>query len=164
MPLLSLIPIKDWVYGGLIVALLIGFGVYTKHERNVGAAHEVAALKASSDKLERETAAQTADLKARAAMAEQTHAKEILALSNRAPVEPVRLCLDSNSRPVVPKGSAAHSGNESASAPATVVQRVPSGDPGSREGAAGPDISGMLEALAASADTVSATLREFQSR
>lgn len=38
MSFLSLIPFKDWLYGGIIMALLIGFGVFVHHERNVGAA------------------------------------------------------------------------------------------------------------------------------
>ena len=36
--LLKLIPLKDWLYGGAIVALLLGFGLYTIHERHVGEA------------------------------------------------------------------------------------------------------------------------------
>lgn len=38
--LLKLIPFKDWVYGGVIAALLIGFGVYTVHERHIGAENQ----------------------------------------------------------------------------------------------------------------------------
>jgi hypothetical protein len=34
--LLALIPLKDWIYGGIIAALLVGFGVYTIHERHIG--------------------------------------------------------------------------------------------------------------------------------
>lgn len=49
--LLALIPFRDWIYGALIVGLIV-FGI---HERNhliaEGAAHEAAALKESSDKL-----------------------------------------------------------------------------------------------------------------
>lgn len=41
--LLGLIPLKDWIYTGLIVALIIGAGVAVKHERDVGAAKVVAA-------------------------------------------------------------------------------------------------------------------------
>ncbi len=49
--LLSLIPLKDWVYGALIAALL-AFGVYeVNHLKAEGAAHEVAVLQASSAKL-----------------------------------------------------------------------------------------------------------------
>lgn len=33
---LALIPVKDWVYAGLILTLLAGFGAYTIHERHVG--------------------------------------------------------------------------------------------------------------------------------
>lgn len=44
LALLKLIPLKDWLYGSAIVALLIGFGVYTAHERGVGEAKEIAAV------------------------------------------------------------------------------------------------------------------------
>lgn len=42
LALLKLIPLKDYIYGSAIVALLIGFGVYTAHERGIGKAAEVA--------------------------------------------------------------------------------------------------------------------------
>lgn len=51
-PFLALIPTKDWIYLSLIIAVLIGFGSYTIHERHVGAAKEVAALEKSSEKLQ----------------------------------------------------------------------------------------------------------------
>lgn len=51
-PFLALIPTKDWIYLSLIIAVLIGFGSYTIHERHVGAAKEVAALEKSSKKLQ----------------------------------------------------------------------------------------------------------------
>lgn len=41
---LSLIPLKDWVYGGVIAAILACVGLYTYHERGIGAAHEKAAV------------------------------------------------------------------------------------------------------------------------
>jgi hypothetical protein len=50
--LLALVPIKDWVYLSLILALIGGFVSYTIHERHLGAAHEVAALKKSSNTLQ----------------------------------------------------------------------------------------------------------------
>jgi len=55
--LLALVPIKDWVYVGVIVALLTAFGIYTVHERHEGEAHEIAALKKSSDALQAKEAA-----------------------------------------------------------------------------------------------------------
>ena len=58
--LLALIPTKDWVYLSLIM-VIIGFtGYYTIHERHVGAAHEIAALKKSSDELQAKAAAHVA--------------------------------------------------------------------------------------------------------
>lgn len=159
--LLALIPFKDWVYGGIILSLLVGFGLYTVHERNLGAAHEVAALKASSDKLTKETAAQTAVLQERATTAEQSYVQEQLAgaaYRDAHPVGPVRLCLNTNSGPIVPKATGQNPGDASASTPAGSVQQVPAGNN------IGPDIGPLLSALAQRADQISATLREFQDR
>lgn len=36
LALINLIPLKDWLYTGIIVAMLIVLGVFTSHERNVG--------------------------------------------------------------------------------------------------------------------------------
>jgi hypothetical protein len=47
--LLALIPVKDWVYGGIIAALLVGFGWYTVHERHEGAEKILAADKKLAD-------------------------------------------------------------------------------------------------------------------
>lgn len=55
--LLKLVPLKDWVYLSLILALLGGFGAYTIHERHLGAAHEITVLKKSSDELQAKAAA-----------------------------------------------------------------------------------------------------------
>lgn len=72
------------------------------------------------------------------------------------PVQPVRLCI--SPRPVRPAGTAA----DGAGSPAKPVLDLPSGDSGSGADGAGPDIAGMLESLAAAADSVSADLREEQ--
>lgn len=32
-----MLPLKDWLYGGAIVVLLIAFGLYTSYERGIGA-------------------------------------------------------------------------------------------------------------------------------
>lgn len=163
--LLALIPLKDWLYGGAIVAL-IAFGV---HERNhliaEGQQHEIAALKTSSEQLQKQTAAQTATLQAKATMAEQAYEKEVLANSNQPPVQPVRLCIaTARSGGVVPAGGTQVAGNVVPGAAAGSVQPVSAGNSGSGTGVAGPDISQLLQALAARADQVSAALREFQSR
>jgi hypothetical protein len=155
--LLALIPGKDLVYGALIV-MLIAAGVYERHHLIAeGQQHELAALKASSDRLEKQTAAQTAELKAKATMAEQAYDKEALASINQ-PAVVVRMCSNTNSGTVVPSSSAAQSGAASAGTTSGHVQQMPAGDSGGR------DIGGMLSLLAERADQVSATLREFQSR
>lgn len=61
-PFLALIPTKDYIYAAIIVALLAGFGWYTIHERHIGAAKEVAALKVSSDELNRKADAKIVKL------------------------------------------------------------------------------------------------------
>lgn len=60
--LLALIPGKDWLYGGIIVALLVGFGWYTHRERSIGAANEVKVVQAASAKVQAAAAKQIADL------------------------------------------------------------------------------------------------------
>ena len=47
--LLALVPLKDWIYGGIIVALLAGFGWYTVHERHIGEAKIEASDKKVAD-------------------------------------------------------------------------------------------------------------------
>jgi hypothetical protein len=132
-----------------LVAILLGaYGVYTFHERAVGKAEELSTLQKSSAKL-------TADLQARATMAEQAYDKEHASDAAIPPVQPVRLCLNTN-RSATP--GAKVPGNAATSASAGPVQPVPAGN------SVGPDIGPALSALAARADQVSATLREFQSR
>jgi hypothetical protein len=160
MGLLALVPVKDWLYGGVILAMLAGFGWYTVHERNLGAAHEVAALKASSDRLQQETDKKTTALQIRATMAEQAYDKEHALLVNQ-PVDSVRLCESTANRGrVVPQAGGKVTRNVDVGSATNGLQQVPAGN----TVVAGPDIGGMLDALAASADQVNATLREFQAR
>jgi len=46
--MLGLIPIKDWAYLGIILALVIGFGVFVHHERVIGEQKIEAADKAAT--------------------------------------------------------------------------------------------------------------------
>ena len=162
--LLALIPSKDWFYGILIIALIL-LGV---HVHNKLLAEGIAEQKAADDKaqavLVATTAKQTADLQARATMAEQAYDKEVNSLSSQ-PVPSVRLCVYPHpSGSVLSQTSAAQPGASSASAIAGGVQQVPSGNSSSGGGIAPPDIGGLLSAFAAAADRESAVVREFQSR
>lgn len=63
---LKLIPIKDWLYGSIIVALLGGFAWYTHHERQMGATKLETAVTQVANRAEAavvaaNTAAQTAE-------------------------------------------------------------------------------------------------------
>ncbi|MEY4761267.1 MAG: hypothetical protein RLZZ200_1123 [Pseudomonadota bacterium] len=93
--------------------------------------------------------------------------KELLdlrAYRDAHPVGPMRLCL---ARPagVSPSAGAVQGDGRPGPGPEP-VQPVPAGDRGGGEGRAeaGPDLAGMLDALAARADYVSAGLREWQRR
>ena len=162
--LLALIPTKDWLYGGLII-LLIVFGI---HEHHKILAEGIAEQKAADDKatavLVAASAKQTAELQAKATMAEQAYDKEVNSLTS-LPVPSVWLCVYPHAGScVVSQAGAIKSGAQSAGTAAGNIQSVPSGNPGSGSGAAGPDIGGMLSALARAADRSDAALREFQSR
>jgi len=157
MGLLALIPTKDLVYGAAIICL-ITLGLYERHHLIAeGQQHELAALKLSSDRLQKQTAAETANLQAKATMAEQAYDKEHALIANQPPLS-VRLCNSPHSGSVVPKAGPAKPGDAAPSAAAGNVQPLPSGD------SSGPDIGPLLSLLAQRADEVSATLREFQSR
>ena len=162
--LLTLISTKDWLYGGLIV-LLIVLGI---HEHHKILAEGIAEQKAADDKatavLVAASAKQTAELQAKATMAEQAYDKEVNSLTS-LPVPSVRLCIYPHAGSgVVSQAGALKSGAQGAGAAAGNIQSVPSGNPGSGSGAAGPDIGQLLSALSAAADRESAVVREFQSR
>ena len=59
--LLALIPLKDWIYCGIIAALLVGFGVYTHHERVIGADEALAPVAVLAQKATLQVAVGTAN-------------------------------------------------------------------------------------------------------
>jgi hypothetical protein len=168
MPFLALIPVKDWIYLGVIAAILIG-GTYLHHKLIAeGIAKQRAADTIASDAILADTAKQTAALQAKASMAEQAFNKEHddnQTFSDSHPLQPVRLCSAANAGgTLVPSTGTPHPGDEGASTAAANVSNVPAGNNSGGANAAGPDISNLLGLLAGKADNVSAELREFQSR
>ena len=162
--LLALIPSKDWLWAGALIAL----GLFGLHEHNKILAEGIAEQKAADDKamavLVANTAKQTAELQAKATMAEQAYDKEVNSL-NSLPAPSVRLCVYPHpSGSVVSQTGAAQPGTQSAGSASGGVQQVSAGNSLSGGGVAGPDIGGLLSALAAAADRESAVIREFQSR
>lgn len=114
-------------------------------------------------------AVQVQDQKDRAALQSKADAAEVQSEQANAalqhyrdttPVAPVRLCLTA-SHPSVQTASAQP--ERSGAAPSSGnIQPVPPRDNRSGTGTAGPDISGLLEALAARADQVNIQARELQ--
>lgn len=159
----------QWALELIVIAAVAGGIWYWQHSLVDKGIHEQqAADDAASKPLIQQAKDETAQLKVKADMAEQSHAKEMADLQNLTGShanQPVRLCLNSNAGGQgVPPTGAAHNGNESAGAPAATLQPMPDGDYQSGARRAGPDIEPLLRALSASADTVSAELREFQER
>jgi hypothetical protein len=163
--LLALIPTKDKLYGLAIIALIV-LGLHYHHKVLAeGIAEQKAADASAAADLAKKTAAQTAELQAKATMAEQAYDKEVQSVANQPPVGAVRLCLDSHrSGGVVPKAGAAQSGASAASAASGDIQPVSAGNSSGGERDEGVDIGPLLAALAAAADQEVAVNREFQSR
>ena len=162
--LLALIPTKDKVWGVILIALvIIGFHVHNKLIAE-GIAKQKAADDAATLVLTTKTAKETAELKARATMAEQAYDKEVNSVDT-LPAPSVRLCVYPHaSGSVVSQTGAAQPGTQNASAGSGAIQPVPSGNSGSGGGVAGPDIGTLLSALSRAADRESAVVREFQAR
>lgn len=161
------IPLKDIIYGTLIVALIMG-GLWYHHKLiEEGIAQQQAQDASASAELALKTAEETAALQARAVQAEQSFDKERndnQTFRDSHPLDPVRLCLPTTaSRIIVSQGGAAHPGNAGTGTAPADVPKVPAGD-SSGGGGAGRDISDLLGLLASRADSVSAELREFQGR
>ena len=111
MPLLSLIPVKDWLYGGAIIALLIGFLCFIRHERAIGAAAVAASdQKAVAAQVERDQAVQAVAGVA-TSLAEKTYEQTIAAPVAHAPV-PSGLCRFTPGHSAVPGAAGPGSGGD----------------------------------------------------
>lgn len=165
--LLKLVPIKDWLYGAAIAALLGAFGAYTLHERHVEHAKDMAVAAADLAKAEKKAAIDTKALQDKADKAQANYESEhsqLLAYLSANPVGPVRLCIPSTKAGSVP-GTAGKDGRSNGTAPpAANILPVPAGDSGVLENASGRDIGPLLDALAAAADEVTAKAKEMQAR
>jgi hypothetical protein len=159
----------ELVFSAVLVAVVAGGIMYWHHEvLKEGIAEQVAADNKASQIVIEQAKAETAALQKKADTAESDHAKEIADLTaqlNSAVAQPVRLCLNAHpSGGGLPQAGAANPQHASASAPLSAVQQMPEGNTSGGVGVAGPDIGPMLRLLAFQADSVSAELREFQSR
>lgn len=141
---------------GIVVTGVGGVAAYEHHKiYTEGVTAALAKQKASND-------ADTKVLQAKADAAEHAHDSELSELQHYRDthaVTSVSLCLD----PINDlQASAAVSVSGGTVTTAPGLQSVPAGDSGVRK-VAGPDIGGMLEALAGRADQVTAQARELQS-
>lgn len=161
-PFLRLIPLKDWLYAGIIATALIVFGVYTHHERKIGAAKVVAADTAALIMAQKIADVQTAKLAQKAEDASHVHDQELTDLRTYRSEHPVHVgvCRTAgNSLPGLPKGSPAIPGDAATSPASGDVQPLLTGDSGRDT-----DIGPLLDLLAGKADAVSSVLREYQNR
>lgn len=154
--LLGWTKLPQWALEALALALVAGSIWLWHHETyESGVRAEVARVEADNAK-------ETSALMVRATMAENAYDQELadsLAYRSTHPEQSVRLCEPAAS---VQTSPARPISGADPSAPG-IVQQVSPRDPGlwSRSG---PDISGLLEHLAARADQIVAQARELQSR
>ena len=153
------------MYAALVLAIFTG-GIALEH-RLAAVRLQAVELKYSTElnQAQAKAAAETAELAAKASVAEINYEHEhdsLIDYVNANPVGVVRLC---NNPPAasVPKGTAAKSGTASAAPSPGAVQPVPSGDSGVRP-VPGPDIGQLLNVLADRADEISAKARESQQK
>ena len=153
---------------GVIAAGAVGaFWIYHHHVYVEGIHAQQVADQRASAKVVAEARAET---KAAQAEADSAHAAYLQEMSHEAltaahhPLPAVRLCLDSNSGGSgVPEGGAAHS-RDAHPGTSTGPIRAVHGGSGRVRGGSGPNLAGLLGALARRADQVSAELREYQTR
>lgn len=144
---------------GVVISGVGGFAAYEHHKIfTEGVTAAVAKQKKQDD-------ADKAILTTRAKKAEDQHAKddtELAAFRSANPVEPVQLRILTPGPGMQTAAAQCVSGGSVATP--SVVLEVPAGDSGGGPGHAGPDIGGLLEALAARADQVNNQARELQGR
>lgn len=153
--------IKDYVYLAAVAVLLIAFGLYSYHEREVGEANlqhsiDAATLKAENDAQRQTKALQT---KADAATQEALNAQKSLAdYMDAHPVGDVRVChAVSGGSPSVPTTATAPGTVAGAAAAAGDVRIVSASAPG-------PDIGRGLSAIVLAAGVLATDETEFQAR
>ena len=167
--------LPTWVQELIAILLLAAaasgaVAIWAHKEAAKGITEQKQADDAASKILIAKAAQETAALQAKATQAEHSHDQELADLQAYRAAHPdtdggVRLCIDTHqSNSGVRPAGASIAGNETASATPGSLQQVPSGDHSGGAQTVGPDIFGMLDALAGRADKVSAALREFQSR
>lgn len=165
--------VPQWLQDLLIILLVIlivagGTWYYGHVHYEAGVAAQIAKDTAERTQIIADNDKKTAELQARATTAEKAYDDERNQTANfnaANPLEPIRLC----NTTAVGTGHLSNPGSplrgaKSASPAAAGIQQMPTGNSSLRDESGGRDISGLLEALAESADAVSASLREFQNR
>jgi hypothetical protein len=146
----------------LLLAIVGGVWWFCQHLIGVGVQRQKDTDAAELVKLQHDADIKTAQAQERADIAEKANAKEATDLDVYRRLHPEHggLCLNQRGRDL-PQAGAANSGNAGAAAGAGDVQPLLPGDSGPG-GQGDPDIRGMLEALYARADLLSAQVREYQ--
>lgn len=142
----------------LILVALVAAGVWFWHHETfkAGIAQQVASDNAATLKLKSDVAVETAKLNAKVDLAEHSHDDELQDLRDYRASNPVSVGVCPPHGGGAGVSITAKSGDATSSA-GIAVQQVPAGDSQKPR-----DIGPLLEALAASADSVSADLREYQ--
>jgi hypothetical protein len=147
----------------LLLAAITGAAfLYTEHERAIGEAKIEAQDKAADAKIASQVAAQTAELKAKADMADkgaQDAQQKLNDYMGSISSAPVRVCHQNESGSGLPKAAAAHGAAPSAGTGPEVSGQVPTGSI-----SAGADISPELDAIMRSFGYLAIQVSDFQQR
>lgn len=153
-------------YAALVLSIFFG-GVYVEH-RFAASRYEALELKVDNERIAAQAAAdkKTLELQAQAAKAHSDYEKtqaDLKSYVDSHPVGDVRLCLSPSAVSAAGKAGAKPGASQTPAASGD-VQPLSSPDNSIRTGrpSVGPDISGMLESLAAKADEVTDRAREMK--
>lgn len=162
---LEFIHARKWLVELILLAFIVaGVVLFGHHLIQVGVQQQKDADAVELVKLQHDADIKTAKAQERADLAEKARDIEINQLDDYRKRHPLHggLCLNQGGGDLR-QGSATHAGDVGTGTASGDIQPVPAGDSGPR-GQGEPDIRGMLDALEAVADEVSASLREHQER
>jgi hypothetical protein len=161
---LAFVTSRKWLVELLVVALVAGaVWWFCEHLISVGVQRQKDADAKAYAQLVIDNAKEEGRLQALADKAEHAHDEELTQLRTYRNSQPLHGGLRINCPTSVSSATGSHSGDDEARSAAAAIQSLPSGSVSS-SGPGSADVLHLLDILAGRADTVSATLREYQLR
>jgi hypothetical protein len=155
---------RKWLVELIVVVLVAGaVWWFCEHLIHVGVQKQKDADAKAYAQLLIDKAKEEGRLQALADQAEHAHDEELTQLRTYRNSQPLHGSLRINCPASLPSAAGAHNGDDEARSAAAAIQSLPARSAGS-SGPGSADVLHLLDILAGRADTVSATLREYQLR